>query len=701
MNINEIRDALRHPDTISEQSFEIARAISGIRNTSLNQTTAQELILRALEYRELFGGSAVLIDGLVRESGLFPYMDVDSLSIKDQIAYEYHKPLNMESDNIVFHRVQGEVYRLLLSGENVVLSAPTSFGKSLIIDSLIATGNYNNIVIVVPTIALIDETRRRFSKFRDHFKIITHHSQEIEERNIFTFTQERVVDYEELPDIDFFVIDEFYKLSSKTDRQRGAILNHAFYRLLKTEAQFYLLGPNIQGISPGFAEYFKATFIHTDYNTVVSETHKISSFSKEKKEQKLLDLCATLAEPTLIYCSSPARANYLVGVLVQSGINAETPQLFDAADWVATEFHPDWCLVHGLRHGIGLHHGKIPRSLAHYMVKAFNEGNIRFLVCTSTLIEGVNTKAKNIVVYDNKVARKKFDFFTFNNIKGRSGRMFHHFVGNVYIFDEPPQEELPLVDIPLYTQGDDADDSLLIQIDEVDLVDKSISRLEPFFKQNDLELSVIKSNSGISPETQIELAKELTSKSEFYSTYLCWSGLPDYKELEMCCQLIWDFFVISKQRIAGVSSGRSLTYKINQLSRNPDVRSLISMESAGDPDKAVENVLDFIRHWGNYQFPRYLMALHRIQEFVFNRSGVKPGDYSYFATGVENLFLDPAIMALDEYGIPIQVGKKLDNILNPEGDLDKALYELGRVDFSKYDFTKFEYSLIFEAQKSI
>ncbi|WP_133513388.1 DEAD/DEAH box helicase, partial [Candidatus Thiosymbion oneisti] len=180
------------------------------RNSSPNDTAVQELVLRALEHKALFGESSVLIDALVRETGLFPYMDEESLSIKDQIAYEYHKPLNMERDGIVFHRVQGKVYRLLLSGKNVILSAPTSFGKSLIIDALIATGNYQNIVIVVPTIALIDETRRRFAKFRDNFKIITHHSQEPGERNIYTFTQERVVDYEQFPDIDLFVIDEFY-----------------------------------------------------------------------------------------------------------------------------------------------------------------------------------------------------------------------------------------------------------------------------------------------------------------------------------------------------------------------------------------------------------------------------------------------------------------------------------------------------------
>ena len=58
---------------------------------------------------------------------------------------------------MVFHRVQAQVYWHLIDGENVILSAPTSFGKSLIIDALIASGKYRRIVLVVPTIAPIDE----------------------------------------------------------------------------------------------------------------------------------------------------------------------------------------------------------------------------------------------------------------------------------------------------------------------------------------------------------------------------------------------------------------------------------------------------------------------------------------------------------------------------------------------------------------
>jgi len=149
------------------------------------------------------------------------------------LAYELHRPPSMD-ETFVFHRAQAEVYRRLVDGENVVLSAPTSFGKSKIIDAIIASDKHKNIALIVPTIALIDETRIRVSEFSHKYKIISQLSQKIDEKNIFVFTAERLNGYDNLPKIDFFVIDEFYKIGAlKEDEPRTVSLNQAFYKLYK------------------------------------------------------------------------------------------------------------------------------------------------------------------------------------------------------------------------------------------------------------------------------------------------------------------------------------------------------------------------------------------------------------------------------------------------------------------------------------
>jgi replicative superfamily II helicase len=123
-------------------------------------------------------------------------------------------------------------------------------------------------------------------------------------------------------------------------------------------------------------------------------------------------------------------------------------------------YHAQWHVTKGLRNGIGGHHARIPRAIAQYIVRAFNSDKLRFLVCTSTLIEGVNIKARNVIILDNKINKSPIDFFTFNNIRGRSGRMgTGHFIGHVYIFHDPPEDNLPLIDLPAFTQTDDTPES--------------------------------------------------------------------------------------------------------------------------------------------------------------------------------------------------------------------------------------------------
>jgi replicative superfamily II helicase len=310
LELNDLISRLSDPSHIREHRFSLLRDISYYVNTLEDSEIAHELVLRALENKDSFGSMSEILDALVRKIGLFPYLKPENLHVKDLLAYEAHRPfsMNRENDNYVFHRLQGLVYRRLMGGENIILSAPTSFGKSLIIDAVIASGEFSNIVIVVPTIALIDETRKRLSKYLDRYKIITHPSQAKGDQNIFILTQERVLEINDLSDVKFFIIDEFYKLDPTTDSaesDRSILLNQAFYRLHKTGARFYLLGPHINGIPDNFQEQYNCKFIYTDYSTTISEVEQLDHTND--KTQQLIGLCRSLNESTIIYCSSPAK----------------------------------------------------------------------------------------------------------------------------------------------------------------------------------------------------------------------------------------------------------------------------------------------------------------------------------------------------------------------------------------------------------
>lgn len=690
----------------SAKAFENANWFALLRDVStyLNATRGrpdeirgQELVIRLLDIRHLFGEYGAILDAFVREAGLFPYLQPDKLGLSDSLAYEAHRPT--AGDETVFHRVQAQVFQLLMAGRSVVLSAPTSFGKSLIIDAVVSSGRYKNIVIVVPTLALLDETRRRLTRLASQYRVITHSSQIPGSHNIFVHTQERVVENPHIKEADFFVIDEFYKLNPGDEAERAETLNLAFHKLAKQAKQFYMLGPNIENIPESFKERFSCVFVRTDFNTVVSEIHRIDA---DDDVEHAVHLCAGFEDPTLIYVRSPGRAHQIAVRLTQTVRDAATAAAGNAADWVRQSYHPEWSFAKALAAGVGIHHGRLPRSLTQLVVRRFNEGALRYLVCTSTLIEGVNTRAKNVVVLDNKVASRKFDYFTFSNIRGRSGRMFKHFIGHVYLYHEPPQPELPLIDIPIVTQSDEASDALLIQLEPHELTQSSSERVARYYSDPLLSLEVLRANAGIDPSAQLNLAQAIVNDISTSLGMLAWRGFPSYEQLKWTCELAWEHFT-DHRRKSGVSSGSQLAYLLSRTLKTKRFSDAIALfhRDGRHVDEAIEELLDFQRQWAEFRAPNLLSAVGRIQKNIFERYGFTAGNYDAYITQLENLGRSPVVNALDEYGLPTQIGQIVWESTGRPDTLDEALAKLREMDLYYIGLSPFENSLVRDVRATL
>ena len=185
---------------------------------------------------------------LARAVGLWNYIDREAADDADRLVAE--AVTAPELGGITFHREQIAALNKLLSGENLILSAPTSFGKSLLIDALLASGKFRRVAIVLPTIALLDEFRRRLRRrFSSKFEILMHPTDVAAGGNvIFLGTQERLIGREDLGHLDLTVVDEFYKLDPRRQDERHVTLNAAVYRLLRRSRQFFFLGPNIDNV---------------------------------------------------------------------------------------------------------------------------------------------------------------------------------------------------------------------------------------------------------------------------------------------------------------------------------------------------------------------------------------------------------------------------------------------------------------------
>ena len=665
---------------IEENKFQALSEISWL--LAEKENAGRDGLIRLLEHLDLLGECQPVIEALVQRAGLYPYQQEKStLSTAELLNLEFHSVQGM--DDIILHSAQGKVYRALVDGANIILSAPTSFGKSLLIDAIIASGRYSNIVVIVPTIALIDETRRRLAKrFSKEFKIVTHPSQHAETKNIFIFTQERFVEFGDMPVPEFFVLDEFYKLSPERGDDRTFVLNEAFYKLFKSGAQFFLIGPDIKDINIDEKE-LGFRFLKTDFATVATE---VSFVPVGDETENAIEICRGINGPTLIYCKSPRSAYTLGQALLNAGINEPSRSTSEFADWLRASYHQEWFLADLLDAGIAVHHGSLPRSVAYHLLRKFNERDLKFLLCTSTIIEGVNTSAKNVIIYDKKIGNQKpFDLFTFNNIKGRAGRMKEYFVGHVFILNYEPQPELPLVDVPIFTQPDDAPESLLLQIEETDLSEHSRRKLEYLYGQDILPVEVMRENSGIDPSGQLRLATEIASHLTRYHAELGWLGFPSLRQLHTVCSLIFEYLMGGRGR-DGIGSANHLYMKMKALIQQKTLSALVESELAYNKNAtasvALESVLKFLRQWGEFHFPRYLIALDRIQRSIFERAGMRPGDYSALGSSVKRLFMPLGATVLEEYGLPFQVTLKLEKCKPLGDDVDSILMNIAGIDIA-------------------
>lgn len=330
------------------------------------------------------------------------------------------------------------------------------------------------------------------------------------------------------------------------------------------------------------------------------------------------------------------------------------------------------------------------------------------LICTSTIIEGVNTSAKNVIIREQKIGNDDLDFFTFNNIAGRAGRMFKHFIGNVFIFSDPPQEQLPYVDIPVISQPPETSINILLGMNIRDLDDSSYNKVVKFYDNSNLLLvDTLKKNPQIDPESQLRLAKDILNYKLSWYEKLYWTSIPTYSQLEFICELIFKYFNAKKLANNSVKTAKQLCYLINRLRYKKAINCIIEndikyyKEKDYSVDDCISKYLNFIRIWASHHFPTFLMCISSIQEEIYKKFDMPAGDYSYYAMSVESLFYDPALVCLEEYGIPLEISRKIEKNICFNGNLDLTIDKLKSINIQNLPLTQFEKRFLERSMKYI
>lgn len=645
------------------------------------ENEARNELIKLLDYHEQNEIQySELVNHLIRETGLYPYLDTKTASWQDRFVYEAFKVNTGEEEELTLHRAQSELLKKLINGESIAVSAPTSFGKSFVIDAYISINKPSNVVIIVPTIALTDETRRRlYKKFAKEYKIITTTEVQLGNKNIFIFPQERAINYvDTIKELDILIVDEFYKASSKFDSERSPALIKAIMKLGKIAKQKYFLAPNISNLVDNpFTEGME--FFPLDFNTVYLEKYDYYTQignDESLKSSKLLEILREKDTKTLIYAGTYTNIDSVSTLLLSSFDEKKEELLSEFSNWLGENYDFNWSLTKLVRRGVGVHNGRLHRSLSQIQIKLFEKDEpLNTIISTSSIIEGVNTSAENVIIWANRSGkgRARLNDFTYRNIMGRGGRMFRHFIGKIYILDKPPAEEKTQLDLPFPEQIlGDLDEKLFVHELTKDQVAKII-----LYKQEMTDILGEESFQRLLSDTKFQ-----TSDSELIKKIAIdmkvnpqeWNGL-GYLNSKYTSH--WDriLYKIVNLQPGGWDSSYKQFVEFVKVLRNNWFRTIPEMlKSLEEYEIGVDEFFKLERKV-TFKLASLLGDVNILQKEILKE---KNYDISRFVTYISHAFLPSVVYQLEEFGLPRMISKKIHsgnliNFYDAQMDIHQAL----------------------------
>lgn len=336
---------------------------------------------------------------------------------------------------------------------NAVIVAPTSYGKSEMMVDKICQNLQRSICIIVPTRALISQTRASLvadHRIRDaRLRVITHPDAYIGDTSfVAVMTQERLQRLfvlQEHLSLDLLLIDEAHNLLPHESRsiELSQVVITAQSRndklLLVYYTPFIASAQNLKHVnndgedlqSKSVTERVKAEILI--YGSLGHRMRVYDQFLNRSIElEQLLPsdeieaLRVLAGSRTIVYVNKPSEAQHLAGRLaLRNDIAVIGNRANEAIKAIGDLIHPSYGLIDSIRSGVLFHHGKVPDILRQYIERLFREDDgegSRFLVTTSTLLEGVNTPADKLIIMTPKRGRPYLTRSGFRNLIGRVGR---------------------------------------------------------------------------------------------------------------------------------------------------------------------------------------------------------------------------------------------------------------------------------------
>ncbi|MBN1636634.1 MAG: DEAD/DEAH box helicase [Deltaproteobacteria bacterium] len=355
---------------------------------------------------------------------------------------------------------------------SLAVVAPTSYGKSEMLISRLKVADYKKACIIVPTKALLSQTLRRLIEGEVHtlgYRLLTHPDmyRTTMDRVVCVFTQERLLRLLKLDEtiaFDLIMIDEAHNLLESSDRSTllsyvllisahrntdilfnfyspfvsdasNLILKHGAYQLaaftvresIKSERYFLIENKDGEG-ARFYYDHFFDVFLDLESRPGNGDEGLVFAYAKRKN---------------IIYLNRPRDIENVAGCMAQ-----ELPDLADVSEEVAMVvraisdlLHEDYALLNCVRKGLVYHHGSMPDIVRLYVEHIFSSmDEFRYIIATSTLLEGVNLPADCMFILSNMKGRRSLTPAQFQNLVGRVCRfseIFNQSSGDMALLEPP------------------------------------------------------------------------------------------------------------------------------------------------------------------------------------------------------------------------------------------------------------------------
>lgn len=448
--------------------------------------------------RRGFAPTATMLDESYSESRSF----AGNGSLMNQFAIslgQLNFQIRVAGRSFLITSFQKEVWDAITSQQMVGISAPTSAGKSYIIlikMMELLLERRGTMCYIVPTLSLVAQVatdiKQQLALFQLNIAVETNYNpQRYTEDSIYVLTQEKAISAFSQDDKPFrylrlLVVDEIQNVErvADADDQRAKILFDLMTEIKNSipidkivisgprVTNIDVLGKDIFGIDGYGASTRNSPVVNLTYalkkisnrefrfklycdlnpepmSLKVENQQLLEGYGQSRYTQKYMGFfnafmsCFDANESNIIFSPTAGASRKMAEELRSAIDDQDSSYLQELSAYLSETVHEDFAMSNTVLSGVAYHNGKLPHHVRNAVEDGIRRQHIRNIVCTTTLLQGVNLPVKNIIIRNPNLSLTsrggqlpKLTSYETANLRGRAGRLLKDFIGRTYVMDE-------------------------------------------------------------------------------------------------------------------------------------------------------------------------------------------------------------------------------------------------------------------------